>query len=411
MSDYIARTDDYMPTDNTLSNYRAIIGAAIDEHTYGFIYLITCNGKYYVGLTAQEDKYKRIGNHVQCVNNGENTHLYNAIRKYGIINTRFEVLDTTAITPDGLETLEKEYIINYDSFTNGYNKTLGGEGILGFKYTEEQKKEHGVKLRQFHKDNPEVGASMSVKKKAFHVANPDAAKQHGDRMIQIHKNNPDLAVSMSAKKKAFHVANPDAAKQHSITMTQLYGNEPERRDAMSVIKKAFYAKNPNAGTEHGAKLRQIHKDNPELGASMSTKKKAFYKDNPEVKASMSVKKKAFHLANPDAAKQHSVTMSQLYINEPERRDAMSVIKKALHVKNPIAIYNKYPKKPFEVRKRDGTYFGTFDYQGFAKKALLAKEGIMSIDISAVLRGKRSHSLGYTFKYVETDTTNGEPSPI
>ena len=367
MSDYIARTDDYMPTDNTLSNYRAIIDAAIDEHTFGFIYLIICNGKYYVGQTAQEDKYSRVREHVlygsdKSCNPGNHPHLYNSIKKYGIENTLFKVIDTTATSQIELDKLEQKYIKHYkcDDREYGYNKTEGGGGTRGFKHSEEQNKANSDRMTEFfsHTENIE---KQSIRTSQYYKNNPNAGPEHGDRLRERHKNNPEIARSMSVKKKAFHENHPDAAKTRGVKLTQLYINEPERKINMSNVQKQRHLDNPDIAKEHGDRLRDKHKNNPEIARSMSVKKKEFY------------------------------------------------------TKNPLAKYNKCPKKPFNVYiKETGTHFGRFDYQGLARDALINAGCSPNVKISQALseKGKgKPYSCGYTFKYVETVTTNGEPSPV
>lgn len=51
--------------------------------------------------------------------------------------------------------LEKKYINEYNSFKLGLNSTLGGEGCLGYKHTEESLmkcKEASAKTSEFRKD-------------------------------------------------------------------------------------------------------------------------------------------------------------------------------------------------------------------------------------------------------------------
>ena len=401
MSDYIARTDDYMPTDNTLSNYRAIIKASIDEDTFGFIYLITCNGKYYVGQTAQNNKYSRVSDHVRygsgkSCNPGDNPHLYNSIKKYGIENTLFKVIDTTATSQIELNKLEQKYIKHYkcDDREYGYNKTKGGEGTTGFKHSEEQKKANSDRMTELF-SHPENIEKQRIRISQYYKNNPNAGPEHGDRLREIHKNNPEIAKSLSVKKKTFLKNNPDFTKQQGDKLKKKYNDEPELKDKMSMIKKEFYENNPDVAKQHGDKM----------------KKK--YNDEPELRDKMSVKKKEYFAKNPDAGKQHGDRLREIHKNNPEIANSMSVKKKEYYAKNPLAKYNKYPKKPFNVYiKETGTHFGRFDYQGLARDALINAGCSPNVKISQALSGKRKpYSCGYTFKYVETDTTNGEPSPV
>lgn len=105
----------------------------------GTIYLITnkLNGKQYVGQTTRTVE-QRIKEHIQEAQNScrrRNLHLYNAIRKYGVENFSFEVLETN-LNESELDEYEIKYIKKYNTLKNGYNNTIGGGGIKGYKHTQ-----------------------------------------------------------------------------------------------------------------------------------------------------------------------------------------------------------------------------------------------------------------------------------
>ena len=57
------------------------------------------------------------------------THLYRSMRKYGIENFNFSIIEECL--PSELNERERYWISYYDSFFNGYNLTLGGDGATG----------------------------------------------------------------------------------------------------------------------------------------------------------------------------------------------------------------------------------------------------------------------------------------
>lgn len=74
-----------------------------------------------------------------------NNPLYRAIDKYGIDNfdiTVLEIVENSDTTKSDLDVLEVLYIETYNSYgKTGYNQTKGGDGgILGYKFTDEQRK-------------------------------------------------------------------------------------------------------------------------------------------------------------------------------------------------------------------------------------------------------------------------------
>ena len=94
------------------------------------IYKITnqLNNKSYIGLSANiEERFKK---HRQCQE--EDKILYIAIKKYGIENFDFSILELCPI--EQLAEREKYWIDYYDTYNNGYNATRGGEGNCKIDY-------------------------------------------------------------------------------------------------------------------------------------------------------------------------------------------------------------------------------------------------------------------------------------
>lgn len=97
-----------------------------------YIYKITnnVNGKFYIGKTEYDDPYKRYTEHIRESKKNRSKEskraIYRAIRKYGIDNFSFDILEESY----GLDNCEREkyYIKLYDTYRNGYNETLGGDG-------------------------------------------------------------------------------------------------------------------------------------------------------------------------------------------------------------------------------------------------------------------------------------------
>ena len=102
----------------------------------------TPSGKRYIGITSRkpEDRW-------QNGNGYKNTLFGRAIEKYRWENIKHEILDTN-LTEDEAKRIEKEYIEKYRTFVhfsdcNGYNCTLGGEGVVGWEPSEETKNKIG----------------------------------------------------------------------------------------------------------------------------------------------------------------------------------------------------------------------------------------------------------------------------
>lgn len=93
----------------------------------GTIYLITniLTNEKYVGQTRRPIEV-RINQHINAALRGCDYALYRAMRKYGIENFQWNVIEEPNI--DDLNVREQFWIQYYDSFKHGYNETVGGDG-------------------------------------------------------------------------------------------------------------------------------------------------------------------------------------------------------------------------------------------------------------------------------------------
>lgn len=82
--------------------------------------------KVYIGITSRTME-ERWGDHVRSSKRGDGFKFQRAIVKYGEDSFEHEVLTTTHSLNEA-KLLEIEYIQQYDSYNNGYNATLGGDG-------------------------------------------------------------------------------------------------------------------------------------------------------------------------------------------------------------------------------------------------------------------------------------------
>ena len=98
----------------------------------------TINGKEYIGFTIHtiEERWRQ-----HCwTNRGRNCPMQSAIRKYGKDMFTHQTLYENENDEWMLKVAESFFIQLYGTKKNGYNCTDGGEGTLGYAFTEEQKK-------------------------------------------------------------------------------------------------------------------------------------------------------------------------------------------------------------------------------------------------------------------------------
>lgn len=89
------------------------------------------NGKIYVGQTVQPFKV-RVASHKTFALNSKycKSHFQRAVNKYGFESFEWSVIEHVK-NYDDLDEREIYWISFYDSYKNGYNSTLGGQGACG----------------------------------------------------------------------------------------------------------------------------------------------------------------------------------------------------------------------------------------------------------------------------------------
>lgn len=126
--------------------------------TKGLIYKSKCiiNGKSYIGQTVLKLKQRKKQHIYNTLNNKFNTHFYNALKKYGIENFEWTIIEDN-ILESKLNEKEVFYIHNQNTFLNGYNMTKGGS-ISPMRYKEIRRKITG-------ENHPGYGKSRSEETK------------------------------------------------------------------------------------------------------------------------------------------------------------------------------------------------------------------------------------------------------
>ncbi len=173
------------------------------EKNIASIYKITniLNGKSYIGFDICYPK--RIKQHYNDSQKGKKSPLCEDIIKYGWENFSKDLLYQSWDPKHCLKVMENYFINENDSYDNGYNRTLGGNGSLGSTrpksehwkqnhslkikgkksnriYTEEDKLKHSKKMKEYYEKNPE--------KKAIGEKNGMFGKEHSVEWRINHSN-------------------------------------------------------------------------------------------------------------------------------------------------------------------------------------------------------------------------------
>lgn len=95
------------------------------------------NGLIYIGCTISSLD-KRFKEHLsRCFTSNYKSKLYNSMKKYGQYNFTIELIEECDFNL--IYETEKKYIDQYNSYNNGLNATIGGEGCLGYVHSPEMR--------------------------------------------------------------------------------------------------------------------------------------------------------------------------------------------------------------------------------------------------------------------------------
>lgn len=118
------------------------------------VYLIIniINNKKYIGQVIQHRGYiARFNEHINSTKYANTRYLSNAIEKYGKDAFIVELIEDN-ISESEIDEKEEFYIRKYNTFYAsglGYNMTKGGQGVHGYKHTEQDIKKISAACRSY----------------------------------------------------------------------------------------------------------------------------------------------------------------------------------------------------------------------------------------------------------------------
>lgn len=137
------------------------------------IYKITnlINNKVYIGQSTDiKRRWKDHHKEAFWDNSPEYEYpLYRAIRKYGLQNFSFEIIEECS--KNDLNSKEKFYITQYDSYKTGYNQTEGGDSAPYHKLTPSQVLEIIQRLKTTHDNIYVIAKDFNVGGTTIHYIN------------------------------------------------------------------------------------------------------------------------------------------------------------------------------------------------------------------------------------------------
>ena len=160
------------------------------------------NGKVYIGFDSNWPN--RVNIH-RSSSKKQDYKFYRAIRKYGWDNFKWDIIYQSKDKNHTLKVMEKYFIEQYDSFNNGYNSTLGGDGTLGLILSEESRKkisegnkvpkphttEHNKKIAEALRGKKRGPMNESIKQKISNANKgvPKPMSEEHKKALKCHVNN------------------------------------------------------------------------------------------------------------------------------------------------------------------------------------------------------------------------------
>ena len=146
----------------------------------------TINGKVYIGFDSNWPNRQKSHKYLT---HKRNQNFYYAIRKYGWDNFIWEVLYQSKDGEYTLKIMESYFIKQYDSYNNGYNETLGGEGTFGWRPPKEWKEKQS-KLHKGKSKPQGFGEKISFHRKGTKLSDDTKSKISSNHHNVSGENNP-----------------------------------------------------------------------------------------------------------------------------------------------------------------------------------------------------------------------------
>ena len=182
--------------------------------------------KYYVGQTigTMEQRAGKDGTGYHWDDPNCNSKFARSIRKWGW--NAFEGRILEEVYEEDLNELEKFYIEQFDSYKNGYNSTIGGEGTRGYNPFANKTEEEIEKVRE---------KQSIANKKRF-----EDKKEREKMSVIVKKRYEDKKLrEKQSKTMKKHYEDPKAREKISLANKKRFEDEKEREKISKAIKTAW----------------------------------------------------------------------------------------------------------------------------------------------------------------------------
>lgn len=183
------------------------------------IYKAVCkiNNKVYIGFTSNWPQRINGHNYDRRYGNNSNKPFYKAINKYGWENFEWTALYQSYDYEHTLKIMEPHFIKEYNSCvafpdSNGYNTTLGGDGVRGYRRTPELIESHRKQMKGRKQTEEHIRKRIAKMKE-----HPNFGKPRGPMPPEFREAISERLSGM--KKSEEHIASMKNRMQDTIQLT------------------------------------------------------------------------------------------------------------------------------------------------------------------------------------------------
>lgn len=200
------------------------------------------NGKVYIGQSS--NILKRWIAHKNTYSNPNSKNydypIYRAIRKYGLENFSFEILEECSV--DSLNEREKYWIQYYQSYSNGYNQDEGGNSASHFTKLSKEKVLEIIEVLKNSKESSEkIGERFGVSGRTIRAINTGEQSFQEGISYPVRDKLFSLNVSFSECEICGKITkNKKYCSQECSHIAQQKASKPTRKELKKLIRTTSF---------------------------------------------------------------------------------------------------------------------------------------------------------------------------